>query len=84
MRIGLEWGCPFVLSWQMYNNEFKNGSEGGYWLIDNHGVKQPLWHTHHRFYRRSRRYLAEFENTEGRLPRPQEFRRMALQFLAGR
>lgn len=30
MRIGLEWGCPFVLCWQMYNNEIKNGTEKGY------------------------------------------------------
>ena len=34
MRIGLEWGCPFVLCWQMYNNEFADGRENGYWLID--------------------------------------------------
>ena len=81
MRIGLQWGCPFVLSWQIYNNEFKNGKEGGYWLIDNHGVKQPLWLTHHHFYRDSRRHLVEFEKNKGRLPTPQEFRRMALQFL---
>lgn len=81
MRIGLEWGCLFVLSWQMYNNEFKNGNEGGYWLIDNHGVKQPLWHTHHNFYRESQRYLAEFDKKNGRLPTPQEFCRFGLQFL---
>jgi hypothetical protein len=81
MRIGLEWGCPFVLCWQMYNNEFKNGQEGGYWLIDDQGVKQPLWHTHHRFYRRSRQYLAEFEKGEGRLPTAEEFRRYGLQLL---
>jgi len=25
MRAGLEWGCPFVLYWEMYNNEVRDG-----------------------------------------------------------
>ena len=83
MRIGLEWGCPFVLCWQMYNNEFKDGHENGYWLIDDNGVKQPLWHTHQRFYQKSRRCLADFQHQEGRLPTSEEFRRLALAILDG-
>jgi hypothetical protein len=82
MRIGLEWGCPFVLCWQMYNNEFSNGVENGYWLIDNHGVKQPLWHTLADFYREARRYVADCKRQTGRLPAEAEFRRFALGLLA--
>jgi hypothetical protein len=81
MRIGLEWGCPFVLCWQMYNNEFKDGHENGYWLIDDQGVKQPLWHTHHDFYQKSRHYVTDFRQKEGRLPTSEEFRRFALAIL---
>jgi hypothetical protein len=81
MRIGLEWGCPFVLCWQMYNNEFSNGVENGYWLIDNHGVKQPLWHTHAEFFREARRYVAECKRRTGRMPAEAEFRRFALTLL---
>ena len=81
MRIGLEWGCPFVLCWQMYNNEFKDGVENGYWLIDNHGVKQPLWHTLADFYREARRYVADCKRQTGRLPADAEFRRFALTLL---
>jgi len=81
MRVGLQWACPFILCWQMYNNEFKNGRENGYWLIDDQGLKQPLWHTHHDFYQKSRRYLAEFRRKEGRLPTSDEFRRFALSIL---
>ena len=65
MRVGLEWGCPFVLCWQMYNNEFGNGVENGYWLIDDHGVKQPLWHTLADFYRQARRYAADCQRHTG-------------------
>ena len=81
MRLGLEWGCPFILCWQMDNNEVKEGQQNGYWLIDNKGVKQPLWHTHHAFYRHARRYVAELKRKEGRLPTSQEFRQFALSAL---
>jgi hypothetical protein len=81
MRIGLRWGCPFVLCWQMYNNEFQDGQENGYWLIDNKGVKQPLWYTHRDFYRKSRHYLTDFRQREGRLPTSEEFRRFAQEIL---
>ncbi len=81
MRIGLEWGCPFVLCWQMYNNEFKDGIENGYWLIDNHGVKQPVWHTMADFYREARRYVADVKHQTGRFPTDAEFRRFALSLL---
>jgi hypothetical protein len=27
MRAGLGWGCPFVLSWEIYNNEVKDGRQ---------------------------------------------------------
>jgi hypothetical protein len=81
MRIGLDWGCPFVLCWQMYNNEFRNGVENGYWLIDNHGVKQPLWHTLAGFYREARRHVADCKRQTGRLPAEAEFRRFALSLL---
>jgi hypothetical protein len=82
MRIGLEWGCPFVLSWAMFNNEYSNGVENGYWLIDNHGVKQPEWHTLADFYRQARQYVADTKRRTGRLPAEAEFRRYALGLLA--
>jgi hypothetical protein len=81
MRVGLQWGCPFVLCWQMYNNEFSDGQQNGYWLIDDKGVKQPLWHTHHEFYRKSRRYVVDFRQKKGRMPTSEEFRRFALGIL---
>jgi hypothetical protein len=82
MRVGLEWGCPFVLSWAVYNNEFSNGVENGYWLIDDHGVKQPVWHTLADYYREARRYVADGQTRTGRLPADADFRRFALGLLA--
>jgi hypothetical protein len=82
MRVGLEWGCPLVLSWAMYNNEYSNGVENGYWLIDDHGVKQPVWHTLAEFYREARQHVAECRHRTGQAPGDAEFRRFALSALA--
>jgi hypothetical protein len=81
MRLGLEWRCPFVLSWAMYNNEFSNGVENGYWLIDDHGVKQPVWHTLANFYGEARRYLADCQHRTGHLPSDAAFRQFALSLI---
>ena len=37
MRARLEWGCPFVLYWEMYNDKVRDGRQRGFWLIDNEG-----------------------------------------------
>jgi hypothetical protein len=80
MRTGLEWGCPFILYWEMYNNEVdENGKQRGFWLIDDHGVKQPLWQTHASFYREARRFVADVTRREGHPPSGEEFRQFALQ-----
>lgn len=81
MRIGLEWGCPFVLCWQMYNNEFKDGHENGYWLIDDKGVKQQVYQTHHQFYREARLYVTDFLKCHSRLPSHEEFTQQAIRWI---
>jgi len=81
MSIGLEYGCPFILAWQMYNNEYSDGAENGYWLIDDKGVKQLLWHTHHNFYKRARRHVATVLRETGKVPSPDEFARFAKETL---
>lgn len=65
----------------MYNNEYSNCVENGYWLIDNHGVRQPLWQTLADFYREARRYLADCQDRTCRSPADADFRRFALNLL---
>lgn len=84
MRAGLEWGCPLVLYWEMYNNEVdKSGKQRGFWLIDDHGMKQPIYETHQRFYQQARQYLKDFQKSHVRLPSDDEFRREAVKWLDG-
>ena len=57
---GLEWGCPLVLYWELYNNEVEpDGKQRGFWMIDDQGVKQPIYQTHRCFYEWARRFVAD-------------------------
>ena len=72
---GLEWGCPFVLYWELYNNEVDpDGKQRGFWMIDDKGVQQPIYATHRRFYEWARRFVAGESARTGRVPGDTEFR----------
>lgn len=85
IQTALEWGCPFVLYWQLYNNELDaDGSHRGFWMIDDQGVKQPVYHSHQAFYTWARLWLAETAQAEKRAPSEIEFRRATLDFIEQR
>lgn len=82
IKTGLEWGTPFILYWEMYNNEIKpkTGEQIGYWLITDEGIKQPIWHTHRNFYNESQSFIRDYYNTHGETPDFDTFRTKALTF----
>ena len=81
IRAGLEWGCPFVLYWEFYNNEIEpDGSQRGYWMIDDRGNRTAVYETHAAYYREARAFVARFLEAEGRLPSQQELAHAALDF----
>lgn len=83
MLAGLEWGCPFVLYWELYNNEVSpDGSQIGFWMIDAKGEKQPVYHTHKSFFDWGRLFVSEWVQREGRAPEDSEFRSAAVVFLS--
>ena len=75
----LEWGCPFVLYWELYCNEIdpSTGEHRGFWLIDKNGDKQPAWFLHRDFLRKANRFVEQFEKKNGRLPDQAEYNRKA-------
>jgi hypothetical protein len=81
MRTGLAWGCPFVLYWEIYNNEVKDGRQRGFWLIDDQGRKQPVYFTLQQYYRSTRSWLMDFLHQKHRVPSLSEFDRAAVQWL---
>jgi hypothetical protein len=71
------WGVPFVLFWQVYNNE-----EGNFFcLIDAQGNLTPCYELHRHFLSAARGLVADFRQRYGRLPTDDEFTAMALPLL---
>lgn len=82
IKAALEWGTPFILYWEMYNNEIKEdtGEQVGYWLINDKGKKQPIWYTHNSFYSESKEFIKNYQKTHDKLPSFDVFRKSALEF----
>jgi len=83
MQWGLEWGCPFILYWEMYCNEIdpSTGRHRGFWLIDDEGTKQPAWYLHRDFLERANRFVDTFKKKHGRLPSQAEYSKQAASWL---
>lgn len=79
----LEWGCPFVLYWELYCNEIEpaTGKHRGYWLIDDTGVKQPAWFLHKAFLDRANAFLDAYKSEHGKVPDQETFNRTALSWI---
>ena len=80
-NIAIEGGCPYVLHWQLYDNEFENGEYNGFWLIDNHGVKQPFYFALKDYFSAARSYVKSQEQKTGSVPDAESFRTRAVQAL---
>ena len=77
----LEWGCPFILYWELYNNELEaDGRQRGFWMIDDKGVKQPVYETHRLYYQWARQFVAELITRTGKPPAEAEFRAAAAEY----
>jgi len=82
MHAGLDWGCPFVLYWEIYSNVVApDGKQRGAWMIDDKNVKQPVYFTHKRLLERGRKYVKETIEKTGKIPTKDEYRRAAIGFL---
>lgn len=84
IETALEWGCPFALYWEMYNNEQPEGRHRGFWLIDDRGFPQPVYELHASLLWRARAWITDFRAREGRDPTQEEYRAAALGWLRER
>jgi hypothetical protein len=80
-QIAIQWGCPYVLHWQLYDNEFENGEYNGFWLIDNHGHEQPFYYALEAYFRSARTFVAGQLNVKGHVPSEEVFRTGAIEAL---
>lgn len=83
IRTALEWGCPMVLYWQVYCNELEKDKQNrGFWMIDNLGRKQPVYHTHREILVRGKGLVAGRLARTGKPPTDAEYREQALKWLS--
>ncbi len=81
IQAALEWGCPFILYWELYNNELDSGGQQrGFWMIDDKGVKQPIYETHRLYYQWARKFVADSITRGGKPPLEAEFRQAAAEY----
>lgn len=81
MKTALRWGAPFVLWWEMYNNELTaDGHNRGFWLVNDKNEKTPLYYVHQEYYQESKKWLSDFAHKHNRMPTDEEFRMAAIQF----
>jgi lysozyme family protein len=79
----LNWGCPFVLYWEFYNNEIDaNGISQGFWLITDQNVKTPLYYTFSNLYQNGKQYVTDYKKSHGILPTIQEYQAWAVKQLS--
>jgi hypothetical protein len=79
----IKWGTPFVLYWQLYDNEMRGKDPAGFWLINDKNEKQPAYYTYQRYYAAAKQYVADFENKSKRKPDDVEFQKWAYKWLTG-
>jgi hypothetical protein len=63
---------PFILYWEMYSN-YNPGGGTNFCLIDYQNNRVPAWYLHNYFYNDARMLVAQFLETNGRLPTDTEF-----------
>jgi hypothetical protein len=80
----VNWGAPYVLYWQMFNNEVRDNKQVGFWLIDDKNVKWPLHATFSALYRDSRAWVASEYRRTGRTPTQTEYASFATNWLNSR
>ena len=63
---------PFILFWEMYGN-YNEGGKTNFCLVDSSNTKVPSWYLQNYFINDARMLVAQFKETNGRLPNDTEF-----------
>lgn len=69
----LTWGVPFVLYWEMYNNEMADKEQIGFWLIDDKGIEWPFYYTLKHLILSGKSWVNQFQIDKNRIPTQEEY-----------
>jgi hypothetical protein len=78
IQIGIEWGCPFILYWEMYDN-----TNMGFCMVDRHNVEQPVYKAHEAYYATMKDYVRTYIQSHKHTPDTDEFRKEAIKCIVG-
>ena len=80
MKVTLEWGAPFILYWQIYDNEYDSSVDAfkGFWMINDKNEKLPIYHSYQNFYAEAKSWVGTFTQENGRSPTGAEYRESAI------
>jgi hypothetical protein len=80
----IKWGTPFVLYWELYNNEMSGPNQTGFWLIDDKNVKQPAYFMYQHYFADAKAFVADFSAKNKRQPTDKEFQNYAYKWLTSK
>ncbi len=82
IKCGLHWGCPYILYWELYNNEVEDdGRHRGFWLINDKNEKQPVYYTHYNFYKKAVEFVKEYYDKNKKCLSDNEFIKQSLSWI---
>jgi hypothetical protein len=82
--VAIKWGTPFVLYWELYNNEMSGPNQTGFWLIDDKNVKQPAYFMYQHYFAEAKTFVADFTAKNKRQPTDKEFQNYAYKWLTSK
>jgi hypothetical protein len=77
IKAGIEWGCPFILYWEIYDNEGR-----GFWMIDKDNAERPVYKVHQAFCEEMRAYVRSSVESKRHVPDVVEFRDRAIRVIS--
>jgi hypothetical protein len=85
IKWALEWGCPFILYWELYCNEFDEQKKAhrGYWLIDDKNEKQPVWFLHKAILDKGNAFVDSYQKENGILPTQKFYNEQIVSWMNG-
>lgn len=81
IKAAMEWGCPFILQWELYCNEIEDGRHRGFWLIDDQGHKWPVYQTFKSYFQKARAFVSSQLVADGKVPSRDAFLEKAPQWV---
>lgn len=85
VKVAVNWGVDFCIYWEVYGNEYNAATDSykGYWLIDNHNQKQPVYYSMKNYMTKSKQWVSRYKTSKGVSPSSADYRNFVINSLIG-